>query len=149
LLAGHLKADSMAVMIEPATSSVRGIGPRRRAGSALHLASPIVFDEIHYRFRPYHALGAYAQSKTATCCSPSRPAAWAADGVTVNEALVGMTRFASAPPKTVGQGAATSVLLAASPLVKGVGGRYFEDCHEAEVVKLWEVTEAMLRASRG
>jgi hypothetical protein len=28
--------------------------------------------------------------------------------------------------------AATSVLLAASPLVDGVSGRYFEDCNEAE-----------------
>jgi hypothetical protein len=36
--------------------------------------------------------------------------------------------------KTVEQGAATSVLLAGSPLVEGVGGRYFEDCQEAEVV---------------
>jgi len=34
--------------------------------------------------------------------------------------------------KTPEQGAATSVLLAASPLVEGVGGRYFEDCNEAE-----------------
>jgi hypothetical protein len=39
----------------------------------------------------------------------------------------------SAPQwKTPEQGAATSVLLAASPLVDGVGGRYFEDCNEAE-----------------
>jgi hypothetical protein len=34
--------------------------------------------------------------------------------------------------KTAQQGAATSALLAASPLVEGVGGRYFEDCNEAE-----------------
>jgi NAD(P)-dependent dehydrogenase (short-subunit alcohol dehydrogenase family) len=33
--------------------------------------------------------------------------------------------------KTVEQGAATSVLLAASPLLDGVSGRYFEDCNEA------------------
>jgi len=33
--------------------------------------------------------------------------------------------------KTVGQGAATSVLLAAAPLLDGVTGRYFEDCNEA------------------
>ena len=32
------------------------------------------------------------------------------------------------------QGAATSVLLAGSPLLAGVGGRYFEDCNEAPVV---------------
>jgi hypothetical protein len=33
------------------------------------------------------------------------------------------------------QGAATSVLLAASPLLAGIGGRYFEDCNEAQVVE--------------
>ena len=36
--------------------------------------------------------------------------------------------------KTVPQGAATAVLLAASPLVDGVGGRYFENNAEAPVV---------------
>jgi len=36
--------------------------------------------------------------------------------------------------KTVEQGAATSVLLAVSPQLEGVGGRYFEDCNEAEVL---------------
>jgi hypothetical protein len=37
--------------------------------------------------------------------------------------------------KTPAQGAATSVLLAASPLLAGIGGRYFEDCNEAPVVQ--------------
>jgi hypothetical protein len=37
----------------------------------------------------------------------------------------------SMPWKTPEQGAATSVLLATSPLLDGVGGRYFEDCAEA------------------
>jgi hypothetical protein len=32
------------------------------------------------------------------------------------------------------QGAATSVLLATSPLLKGVRGRYFDDCSEAVIV---------------
>jgi NAD(P)-dependent dehydrogenase (short-subunit alcohol dehydrogenase family) len=36
--------------------------------------------------------------------------------------------------KTPAQGAATSVLCAVSPLLDGVGGRYFEDCNEAPVV---------------
>jgi hypothetical protein len=35
------------------------------------------------------------------------------------------------PEKTSEQGAATSVLLAASPDVEGVTGRYYEDCAEA------------------
>jgi Sulfatase len=33
--------------------------------------------------------------------------------------------------KTPEQGAATAVLLATSPLLEGIGGRYFEDCNEA------------------
>ena len=33
------------------------------------------------------------------------------------------------------QGAATSVLLAASPLLEGIGGRYFEDCNESPVLE--------------
>ncbi|MFF8596443.1 NADP-dependent oxidoreductase [Streptomyces sp. NPDC015220] len=37
--------------------------------------------------------------------------------------------------KTPGQGAATSVLLAASPLVEGVSGRCFEDNQEAPVTE--------------
>jgi len=36
--------------------------------------------------------------------------------------------------KSPEQGVATVVLLAASPLVAGVTGRYFEDCAEAETV---------------
>lgn len=42
---------------------------------------------------------------------------------------------ARSPPewiKSVEQGAATSVLLATSPLLEGIGGRYFVDCNETE-----------------
>jgi hypothetical protein len=38
------------------------------------------------------------------------------------------------PAKSPEQGAATSVLLAGSPLVDGISGRYFENGNEAEVV---------------
>jgi hypothetical protein len=38
------------------------------------------------------------------------------------------------PAKSIEQGAATSVLLAASPDVETVTGRYYEDCAEAERV---------------
>jgi hypothetical protein len=76
---------------------------------------------------------------------------WAADGIVANALMPGGIRtglqryqeenitpevqaiFDSYPWKTVEQGAATSVLLAASPLVAGVTGRYFEDCNEAVV----------------
>jgi hypothetical protein len=39
------------------------------------------------------------------------------------------------PVKTIEQGAATSVLVAASPEVEGVTGRYYEDCAQAPVVQ--------------
>jgi hypothetical protein len=38
------------------------------------------------------------------------------------------------PVKSPEQGAATSVLLAGSPLVDGISGRYFEDVKEAQIV---------------
>lgn len=37
--------------------------------------------------------------------------------------------------KTPEQGAATSVLLAPAPALDGIGARYFEDCHQATVVR--------------
>ncbi|GCE29004.1 hypothetical protein KDA_44880 [Dictyobacter alpinus] len=65
--------------------------------------------------------------------------------------------------KSIEQGAATSVLLAASPLVEGVSGRYFEDCQLAgptqpgfrrgvaayaidpeNALRLWRVSQNML-----
>ena len=52
-----------------------------------------------------------------------------------DEELDRLRRQSTAGPtaawKTPEQGAATSVLLAASPLLDGVSGRYFEDCNEA------------------
>lgn len=47
-----------------------------------------------------------------------------------------MTAFRAAGTdfKTVEQGAATSTLLAASPLLDCVGGRYFENCNQARIV---------------
>jgi hypothetical protein len=44
------------------------------------------------------------------------------------------TDLALPPAKSIEQGAATSVLLAASPDVEGVTGRYYEDCAEAQQV---------------
>jgi hypothetical protein len=36
--------------------------------------------------------------------------------------------------KTPQEGAATSILVATSPLLDGIGGRYFADCNESEPV---------------
>jgi NAD(P)-dependent dehydrogenase (short-subunit alcohol dehydrogenase family) len=116
-----------------------------------HLASPVVFDDIHFVNRPYDPRAAYAQSKTANILFAVEAAKrWAADGITANAlmpggihsglqrhyAAGGMTPeiqevFDRYPWRTTEQGAATSVLLAGSPLVEGVSGRYFENGNEA------------------
>jgi NAD(P)-dependent dehydrogenase (short-subunit alcohol dehydrogenase family) len=124
--------------------------------SSGHLLSPVVFDDIDFAFRDYNAWAAYGQSKTANVLfAVGAQARWASDGITVNALMPGgiatnlqrhvggaaymeqareRCRKAGSKLKTPEQGAATSVLLAASPLLEGVGGRYFEDCNEAEIV---------------
>jgi len=152
-----------------------------------HLRSPVVFDDIHFEHRAYDPWLAYGQSKTADALfAVEGSRRWAADGITVNavhpggirtnlqrhvtdEEIERMRRAAGSVPagtaawKTVEQGAATSVLVATSPLLDGVSGRYFEDCNEAEpnqpgtrtgvaayaldpenAERLWEVSEETL-----
>jgi NAD(P)-dependent dehydrogenase (short-subunit alcohol dehydrogenase family) len=142
-----------------------------------HLYSPVIFDDLHFRFRPYDPLLAYGQSKTAAILfAVGATARWAADGITANALNPGaiptnLQRHVGGklvtPPerqKTPEQGAATSVLLATSPDLEGIGGRYFEDCNEAPTVdhraagtgvasyaldpanaqRLWDVSEALL-----
>jgi NAD(P)-dependent dehydrogenase (short-subunit alcohol dehydrogenase family) len=121
-----------------------------------HLRSPVVFDDIDYAFRDYDPFGAYGQSKTANVLSAVEATRrWSADGIVANAVMPGgiatplqrhlpshyaadaldAFRAAGTDFKTVEQGAATSVLLAASPLLEGVGGRYFENCNEAVQVE--------------
>ncbi|WP_431885385.1 SDR family NAD(P)-dependent oxidoreductase [Micromonospora wenchangensis] len=120
--------------------------------SAAHLRSPVVFDDIHFRQRPYDPWEAYGQSKTANVLfAVEATRRWADDGIVSNALMPGaiptnLQRYVSAEElermraasgggaatwKTVEQGAATSVLVATSPLLDGIGGRYFEDCQQA------------------
>ena len=117
-----------------------------------HLRSPVVFDDIDYAFRDYDPFGAYGQSKTANVLfAVEASRRWAPDGIVANALMPGgiatplqrhlpehyaaqaldAFRASGKDFKSVQQGAATSVLLAASPLLAGIGGRYFEDCNEA------------------
>ena len=161
--------------------------------SSAHAASPVVFDDLFFTRRAYTPGLAYAQSKTANVLfAVELTRRWAEDGVTANalmpggiwtplqrhwtpeqraaaERQAGQAEAAGAfHMKTPEQGAATSVFLATAPQVRGTGGRYFEDCHEAEVVeqlrglsgvlphaldpddarRLWDVSEALVAAAR-
>jgi NAD(P)-dependent dehydrogenase (short-subunit alcohol dehydrogenase family) len=114
--------------------------------SSGHMLSPIVFDDIHFAFRAYDPWLAYGQSKTANVLfAVGATKRWFRDGITANALMPGaiatnLQRYIGViqtPPelrKTPEQGAATSVLLATSPLLEGIGGRYFADCNEAAIV---------------
>jgi len=114
--------------------------------SSGHLLSPVVFDDLDYHFRPYDPWTAYGQSKTADILLVvALTQRWQDDKIVSNALNPGAiatglqkhTRGLRTPPhlrKTVEQGAATSVLLAASPLVEGISGRYFDDCNESPTV---------------
>ncbi|MFD3481020.1 SDR family NAD(P)-dependent oxidoreductase [Streptomyces sp. NPDC058695] len=114
-----------------------------------HQQSPIVWDDIHFAFRPYDPWLAYGQSKTANALfAVEASRRWADDNITANALMPGAIytnlqrhtggrgsgRVPAELIKTVEQGAATSVLLATSPLLEGIGGRYFVDCNETAVV---------------
>ncbi len=110
------------------------------------LYGPVLWDDPDFRFTQYDPILAYAQSKTA-CILMSVGIAqrWGTSGITSNalhpgaiatnlQRHTGGLRTPEAYRKTPAQGAATAVLLAASPLLEGVSGRYFEDCNEVGIV---------------
>jgi NAD(P)-dependent dehydrogenase (short-subunit alcohol dehydrogenase family) len=118
-----------------------------------HMRSAVIFDDINFTARPYDPGLAYGQSKTANVLfAVEATRRWAGDGVTANAVHPGaiaatnlsrhmdpavLARIAASGMykyKTIEQGAATSVLVATSPRLEGIGGRYFEDCNEAVVI---------------
>jgi len=150
--------------------------------SSAHLRSDVHFDDIHFENRPYDEWAAYGQSKTANVLFAVEAAKrWASDGIVANALMPGgirtalqrhvendldpelQKRFDEFAWKTTEQGASTSVLLAASPLVAGVTGKYFEDNNEAlphvdgqeggvaeyaldpeSATRLWDLSEQLL-----
>lgn len=120
------------------------------ASSTGHQRSPVVWDDVNFAFRPYDPWLAYGQSKTANVLfAVEATRRWADDNITANALMPGAIytnlqrhtggrgsgRVPAELIKTVEQGAATSALLATSPLLEGVGGRYFVDCNETEIVE--------------
>ena len=113
--------------------------------SSGHLRSPVIFDDLHFGFRPYEPFLAYGQSKTANVLfsvEPSRSAGRGTGSRRTRSCRAGsranLQRHVGGADyieqrrrelqeqasteirfKTVEQGAATSVLLAASPLLEG------------------------------
>jgi NAD(P)-dependent dehydrogenase (short-subunit alcohol dehydrogenase family) len=149
----HLGHFRLAVGLHDALAAAEGARIVSVSSSA-HLRSPVVFDDLNYSFLEYDGWTAYGQSKTANVLfAVGVGQRWADDGIVANSLMPGSIRTGLqrhidqewyervreelkdiAPAKSPEQGAATSVLLAASPLVDGVSGRYFEDVNEAQVI---------------
>ena len=123
--------------------------------SSGHLASPVVFDDLHFERREYNPWQAYGQSKTANVLlAVEATRRWADDGIVANALMPGgiLTRLqryvtqevkdgwqrmqdeGRAVFKTPQQGAATSLVAAVAPELGGTGGHYLEDCNESETV---------------
>jgi NAD(P)-dependent dehydrogenase (short-subunit alcohol dehydrogenase family) len=140
--------------------SVRGAGARGRGQLRCAFLAGFDFDDARFERRPYDPVTAYAQSKTAdVLLAVGISRRWAGDGITANACAPGLahtnlSRHLDAatlqmlgaqdahgnrltPPhfKTPAQAAATTALLAASPLLNGVTGRYFEENQEAQVIQ--------------
>jgi NAD(P)-dependent dehydrogenase (short-subunit alcohol dehydrogenase family) len=147
----HLGHFALALALHDSLSAA-GSARIVSVSSGGHLRSPVVFDDIDYAFRDYDPFGAYGQSKTANVLfAVEATRRWSADGIVANALMPGgiatplqrhlpahyaeqaldAFRAAGVDFKSVQQGAATSVLLATSPLLEGIGGRYFEDGNEA------------------
>jgi NAD(P)-dependent dehydrogenase (short-subunit alcohol dehydrogenase family) len=118
-----------------------------------HLRSPVIFDDVNFTSHPYDPGIAYGQSKTANVLfAVEATRRWRADGIVANAVhpgaiiesnlarhmdpavLEGLRTSGAYRFKTLEQGAATSVLVATTPQLHGIGGLYFEDCNQADVV---------------
>jgi NAD(P)-dependent dehydrogenase (short-subunit alcohol dehydrogenase family) len=151
LATNHLGHFLLTNGLRPALAAAAGARVVSVSSSG-HLRGRVDFDDLMFRTRDYDPWVAYGQSKTANIWFANELGRrWAGDGIAANSLMPGAIhtnlqrhvterelermRARSGPDigwKTVEQGASTSVLLAASPLIEGVTGRYFEDCNEAE-----------------
>jgi NAD(P)-dependent dehydrogenase (short-subunit alcohol dehydrogenase family) len=150
----HLGHFALAVGLHDALAAASAGARIVSLSSRGHLRSPVVFDDINFRSRPYDPLVAYGQSKTANVLfAVEANRRWSGDGITANAVHPGavdttnLSRYIDPAEleqikasglyryKTPQQGAATSVLVATSPQLEGIGGRYYQDCNEAPVVE--------------
>ncbi len=156
--------------------------------SAGHAVSPVLLDDPHFNNGAYDPWTAYGQAKTANIWFANElNRRYSAQGLNANALHPGviqtdlarhLTKETLAPilerlskrgeaPKTIPQGAATSVYAATAPELEGKGGLYLADCQvvtkassehiqyaphafdEASEGRLWELTEQTLGISFG
>ncbi|MEE1670621.1 SDR family NAD(P)-dependent oxidoreductase [Streptomyces sp. WAC07094] len=158
LATNYLGHFALAVGLRPALQAAENARVAV-VSSGAQLRAGFDFDDPQFERRAYDSFVAYAQSKTAdVLLAVGISRRWAEHGITANACAPGVIHTNLARHldqatlqalgamdadgnlvipdhfKTPAQGAATTVLLAASPLLDGVTGRYFEDNQESEVV---------------
>jgi NAD(P)-dependent dehydrogenase (short-subunit alcohol dehydrogenase family) len=142
----HIGHFALALGLHPALAQANGARVVALSSPA-HIASPVDFDDLAWETRDYDPSLAYGMSKSASVLfAVEATNRWAGDGIFANalapgSILTSLQRYMSEETlnnirnmpiwKTREQGAATSVLVATSSQLDGVGGRYFEDCQEA------------------
>ena len=154
----HLGHFALALGLHPhlaAAAAARGGARVVALSSTAHMRSPVDFDDLHFERRDYDPQIAYAQSKTANSLfAVEATRRWHSDGIVANAVnpggvATGLQRHFSPAQreslaaaeaagvftyKSVGQGAATTLVAAVAPQFAAVGGRYLDDGREAYVV---------------
>jgi NAD(P)-dependent dehydrogenase (short-subunit alcohol dehydrogenase family) len=151
LATNHIGHFALSVGLRPALAQAKGARVITLSSPA-HIANPVNFDDLQWDTREYQTWAAYGEAKSANVLfAVHADNLWSDDGIRVNvlspgSIWTGLQRFlgtedldrlraaessGAAVFKSPEQGAATSILVASSPQLEGVGGRYFEDCQEA------------------
>ena len=153
----HLGHFALSTQLIPALSQAGGARVVCLSSTG-HFLSPMVFEDIQFETRDYNPWSSYGQSKTACALMAlglqSRYEAQGIEAFSVHPGAIMTTlqRHMSQNDivsrgwtdeegkvneafKTVEQGASTSVWAATAPELKGRGGRYLEDCKEADIHK--------------
>lgn len=182
----HLGHFLLTALLMPLLLQANGGARVVSLASTGHKVSPVVFDDIHFKNRPYDKWLAYGQAKTANALfAVGLSKRFKNQGVEAfsvhpggimsnlqrdmaQEELVAMGWVSKDGEvakgfKTPAQGAATTTWAATSPLLKGKGGVYCEDCNiavadsksrisgvndyavdETAADRLWEISEQMV-----
>lgn len=153
----HLGHFALAMGLAPALKAANGARVVS-VSSTGHKLSPVVFEDIHFRSRPYNKWTAYGQAKTANSLfAVELDRRGQAHGVRAFAVHPGgiMTPLQRYLPKeemiaagwmdadgnvnerfkTTEQGAATETWCATSPQLNGKGGLYCEDCDVAQLTQ--------------
>lgn len=136
-------------------ASQRGEARIVALSSTAHMRSGVDFDDLHFERRCYNPQTAYAQSKTAdSLFAVEASRRWTDDGVVANavnpggvatglqrnftpwqrESLDAAEAAGVFTYKSVGQGAATTLVAAVDPAFAHTGGHYLDDGREAYTV---------------